>query len=244
MFKKIALICACLLSLVITCSKFIAYADSTEWARVTTDNVYLYADMDTKQRLFELSKSYYVSIVGQTDTLYQVAVMPQGNADFVQIVGYVYKSDLSLVKDAPVSPIYPTVKLTVTADSAELKLSPTPNASTTCAVLNSQQLCYYGKVVSYGTTWYYARYAGHFGYVEASKVTTPNVQLHPTPLPSTPANTRPSTPSDDTPTPTEAAPTAEILLIVFVVLLAVGLTLALFLPGNIKKRNNVFEQDI
>ena len=245
MCKKLLIICAILLSLVISCGKLV-YAETYDWARVLTDGVYLYATEDTKQALFELEKSYYVNMVAQTDTMYQVAVMPENNAEFVQIIGWVKKNDVSKCS-APAEPSYPTVKITALAESVDMKQSPLPSAQTSCAVFSPQQMCYYGKIESYGKTWYFVRYAGRMGYVEASLVTDPKVELHPTPLPQTPANTTPSTPSTPSTTPeppTTSSPASEILLIVFVVVLAVGLTLALFLPGNLKKRSNVFEQDI
>ena len=246
MFKKYILIVATLLSLVISCAK-IAHAESENWARITTDNVYLYATTDAKQQLFELAKSYYVSIVDETNSMYQVAVMPQDSDEFVQVIGWAKKSDLTVVSNAPTDPVYPTETLTVTASSVDLKLSPVPSSQTSCAILNLQQVSYYGQISGYGKTWYYVRYAGRFGYVDASCVSQPNISLHPTPLPSAPASSTPTTPpTETTPTPEKetSSPTSEILLIVFVVVLAVGLTLALFLPGNFKKKSTVFEQDI
>ena len=246
MFKKIVLIVATLLSLVLSCAK-IAYAESESWARVLTDNVYLYSSSDAKQQLFVLEKSYYVSVLGEADNMYQVAVMPQNSTEFVQVIGWARKSDLTLTDTAPIDPVYPTEKLTVTDVSVDMKRSPVPSAETSCEILNLQQVCYYGAISSYGKTWYYVRYANRFGYIDANCVSEPNISLHPTPLPQKPASTTPTTPPTDVteePTPDTGSPASEILLIVFVVVLAVGLTLALFLPGNIKKRNNVFEQDI
>ena len=251
MFKKIVLIVAVLLSLVISCAKIAyaenAYADTDKWVRILTDDVYLYTESEAKQELFLLEKSYYVNIIEETDSMYRVAVMPQNSPDFVQIIGWVKKGDVSVCKDQPIEPIYPTKKLTVTADSVDLKQSPLPSAAASCAILNLQEVCYYGTVESYGKTWYYVRYAGRYGYVDANALSKPDIPLHPTPLPSTPSSTLPTTPPTDTtpdPTPGKNSPASEILLIVFIVLLAVGLTLALFLPGNVKKHNNVFEQDI
>ncbi|MCH5153057.1 MAG: hypothetical protein J1F68_03780 [Clostridiales bacterium] len=249
MFKKIILILAILLSLVITCNKIayaeIAYADTEDWARVLIDGIMLYANEDQKQELFQLEKSYYVNIIGETDNMYQVAVMPENMSDFVQAIGWVRKNDVSKCS-APIAPCYPTVKLTVNGDSVDLKQLPLPSAAVSCAIFNSQDMCYYGKIESYGKTWYCVRYAARFGYVEAGLVSEPKIELHPTPLPQAPANTVPTTPSVD-PTPDlpleSNSPASEILLIVFVVVLAVGLTLALFLPGNFKKKT-VFEQDI
>lgn len=245
MFKKIVLIFAVLLSLLISCGK-IAYADTGEWARIVLDDVYLYATEDTKKQLFVLEKSYYVSIIDETEDMYEVAVMPENNKEFVRITGWVRKSDVSKCS-APVEPCYPTVKIAVKGNSADLMPTPDPSAQPSFTIANPQQMCYYGKIVSYGKTWYYVRFAGSNGYVEASSVTNPDIQLHPTPLPQTPANTVPTTPSTDTtPDPTQESklPASEILLIVFIVVLAVGLTLALFLPGNFKRKNTVFEQDI
>ena len=246
MVKKFILMVAILLSFVISCTK-IAYADTETWARVLTDKVYLYVSSDAKQELFELEKSYYVNVLYETDSMYQVAVMPHDSPEFVQVIGWVKKSEVTKCDTAPIDPIYPTETLTVTADSVDMRRSPLPSAQVSCAILNLQQVRYYGQITSYGKTWYYVRYAGRFGYVEASCVSEPNVALHPTPLPSKPANTVPSAPPTDTtqePTPEASSPASEILLIVFVVVLAVGLTLALFLPGNIKKKSTVFEQDI
>lgn len=243
MLKKILLF----LAVILLAQPSTVYADTGQWARVVDEGVYLYVAEDAKQQLFQLELSYYVNIIDETPSMYQVAVMPQNSPDFVQVIGWVQKSKVSLCTAAPATPIYPTVKIAVTAESVDLKLSPLPSASTSCAILNLQQVSYYGAIASYGKTWYYVRYAGRFGYVESSSVSSPNISLHPTPLPQKPANSVPTTPPDATTTPEteeKSSPTSEILLIVFVVVLAVGLTLALFLPGNVKKKNNVFEQDI
>lgn len=246
MFKKIVLIFAILLSLLISCGK-IAYAETNNWARVLADGVYLYATEDAKQKLFELEKSYYVNVIEETDNMYRVAVMPENNQEFVQIIGWVQKKSVSTCS-APVEYCYPTVKLTVIGESVDLKHLPDPTSQASCSIVYPQQMCYYGSITSYGKTWYYVRYAARFGYVEASFVTEPNIALHPTPLPQSPDSSVPSTTTPSTDTtyepPTTNSPTSEILLIVFIVVLAVGLTLALFLPGNFRKRSNVFEQDI
>lgn len=249
MVKKLILVVALLLTLYTSIfAPTIAQAEAVGWARIIEDDVYLYSTMDSDKKTFALEKSYYVEILGEAEQMYFVAVM-QNDTDFPKITGYVYKSQVTLCAVLPIAPYYPTVKVTVTSNSAPIRLSPLPSANSELTATNTQQLSYYGEIVSYGTSWYYVYYGGSFGYVEASNVSQPNIPLHPTPLPSKPAATVPSTPSTteptDEPSTVSASPTSEILLIVFVVVLAVGLTLALFLPGNIKKRDsNVFEQDI
>ncbi|MCH5151353.1 MAG: hypothetical protein J1F65_01690 [Clostridiales bacterium] len=249
MLKKSILIVACLLSITLVALIVVtnlAHADTANWARILKDDVYLYKTENIDQPLFILEKSYYVRVLQEFDSVLQVEVIPSNDVEFVPIVGYVIRSEVSMCVTPPVEPYYPAEVLTVTADSVDIKLSPVPSSTSILAALNLQPLYYYGKQENYGTTWYYVRYAGRFGYVDARAVSQPQVAFHPTPLPNTPSSTTPTTP-DETPsdtTPVESSPTSEILLIAFVVLFAVGLTLALFLPGNFKKRNNVFEQDI
>lgn len=246
--KSVFVVVLLVVAVIVTPVATVAQAETIGWARIVDDDVYLYSTADSDKKTFVLEKSYYVEILDEVDNMYFVAVM-QNDTDFPRITGYVYKSQVTLCSVIPIAPYYPTVRITVTGSSATLRLSPLPSASPVLTATNTQQLSYYGEIVSYGTTWYYVYYGGSFGYVEATSVSQPIVPLHPTPLPSKPAATTPSTPSttepSEDPTPSSSSPTSEILLIVFVVVLAVGLTLALFLPGNVRKReSNVFEQDI
>ena len=244
--KKLLVVCL-LITLVCAYSAPTAHAlgESSGWARVLKDYVYLYAEQDLSKQMFILEKSYYVEILESVDNVLHVSVM-QNEANFPQITGYVKRTDVELCAVAPLTPYYPTVRLTVTSDSATLRLSPSTSASIVITATNTQKVSYYGKVIG-DKDWFYVCFGDKFGYVDPHSVSAPNIQLHPTPLPSkesTPAVTTPSDPTTDpTPSTDRPTPTSEILLIVFVVLLAVGLTLALFLPGNVKKRN-VFEQDI
>lgn len=248
MVKKSLLILALLLSVLLsalTVVASVAHAESVSWVRVVEDNVLLYSSDDGKKQVFVLEKSYYLQVLDQTDLMYFVMVSPEG-ADFPKITGYVYKNSVKICDIPPLDPYYPTEKIVVTGSSAEILLSPVKSAETVVSAMNTQKMSYYGSIVNNGITWYYVYFAKQFGYVDSAFVSKPNVSLHPTPLPQKPVNSYPS--DNDAELPAEEtqknAPTSEILLIVFVVLLAVGLTLALFLPGNIKKRSNVFEQDI
>ena len=244
--KKLLILC---LLVILVCANSIpvAYAlgEGSGWARVVKDYVYLYAEEESNKQMFMLEKSYYVQILDSSERMLHVSVM-QNETNFPQITGYVKRTDVELCAIAPLTPYYPTVRLTVTADSAVLRLSPSTNASFVITATNTQKVSYYGRVEN-ERDWYYVCFGDKFGYVDVNSVSAPNIELHPTPLPSKEEKPTVTTPSDTTPDPTPSTgktpPTTEILLIVFIVLVAVGLTLALFLPGNIKKRN-VFEQDI
>ena len=242
--RKIVLL---LLLSLLACSSFLpmacALGEASSWARIVKDYVYLYAEQDCNKQIFILEKSYYVEILDIDETTVHVSVM-NNEPNFPQITGYVKRTDVEMCSTDPVTPYYPTVRLTVTSDSATLRLSPSVNASIVITATNTQKVSYYGRITK-DRDWFYVCFGDKFGYVDSTSVSAPNIQLHPTPLP--PKQDLPATtiPSDDTPTPApnNSSPTSEILLIVFIVLLAVGLTLALFLPGNFKRRT-VFDQDI
>lgn len=238
-----------LAAVLLNCSSALpSYAETVcPWARIVSDNVPLYADESCSKTVFILEKSYYVEITEELDKTYLVSVM-RNEAGFPQIVGYVRKAETERCRVEPIAPYYPTVKVIVTADSAQLKLSPLPSAENVVAAINTQYLSYYGQINNYGITWYYVYYGGKFGYVQNDSVSRPQIQLHPTPIESGQPVVKPTDPnapnSGDGNTEKNFSPTAEILLIVFVTLLAVGLTLALFLPGNTNKKQSVFDTDI
>ena len=224
------------------------------WVRVTKDGVKLYANENTDKVLFVLEKTYYLEVIAETDQLYWVTVM-QNQVDFPTISGCVIKNQVTVCDKEPIAPYYPTVKVTVSGDSAQIKLAPTPSSETVLTVTNTQKMAYYGSTYYYDDEWYYVCFCGKFGYVSAASVTTPVIARHPTPLEQ--SVVAPVDPGNDTPSnsggqsnpgghnvESPTATGAEIALIVFVVLLSVGVCLALFLPGNFKKKGDVFDSDI
>ncbi len=218
-----------------------ASQSDVEWVRITESNVKLYANCENSKVMFELQKSYYLQVLGEENGMYFVSVM-QNEEDFPQITGYVWKAEVTDCDKAPIAPYYPTEKIVVNSDCAQLKLSPVPSAEIVITATNTQKLSFYGEITSYNQTWFYVYFGGRFGYVTADCVTTPVISLHPTPLQEEVAVT--ITPSQDTETEAPTTNnTSEIFLILFVVILAVAICLALFLPGNVKK-NEVFDKDI
>lgn len=225
-----------------------AYAEAEyNWARVTKNDVYLYADEKCERALFELEKSYYIEVLDTIDNVYMVTVM-QNKTGFPSLLGYVRKIEVKATEVTPLNPLYPTEQIVVIGDSAQLKLLPMNSSENVIVATTSQKLSYYGALTYYGKDWYYVYCGGKFGYVEQSAVSKPKIELHPTPLETAQPVIKPQNPDDnagngDGNEQNGKTPTAEILLIVFVVLLAGGLTLALFLPFNGRK-NEVFEHDI
>lgn len=220
--------------------------DNYEWVRVNGDGVFLYANNYSQKILCILQDTYYLRVIKSEDTMLFVSLMGE-QSDFPAITGYVWATQVKKVKSTPLTPHYPTEYLTVNADSAAVKLSPLPSAETLVVATNTQKVCFYGEIVSYGETWYYVYFAGKFGYVRSAQVTAPQITPHPTPTEDTVPTVSPVDNDAEQPTPSDKntfSPAAEIILIVFVVLLALGLALAIILPGNVKKRNDLFSKDI
>ena len=238
--------CKVLLAFVLLCcfvQPNIAHAEQTKWARVVRDDTFLYATEDCSKQMFELEKSYYVEILEELTKTYFVKVDGQ-NRQFPALCGYVLKNEVRTCSEVPQTPLYPTEKVVVSGNSAVLRLSPTPSAEAIVVATNTQSVCYYGQVLAYGKNWYYVYFAGEFGYVLAQDVTTPKVNLHPTPIdiPQDVPVVVPPTDDTDTTLPEKFSPTAEIILTVFVALLAVAITFSLFLP--VKSKKQVFDGDI
>lgn len=236
-----------LLAIVLLCCCFCpktAFAEEVKWARVTREDTFLYATEDCSKQMFELEKSYYLEILEELAKTYFVKVDCQ-NKQFPPLCGYVLKNEVRTLSEMPSSPLYPTEKVVVSGNSAILRLSPTPSAEVVVVATNTQSLCYYGEMASYGANWYYVYFAGEFGYVLVEDVTAVKVSLHPTPIDTPQDAPVVAPPSDDVVGDTleqAISPTAEIILTVFVALLAVAITFSLFLP--VKSKKQVFDGDI
>lgn len=249
MLKTVCVV-VCAVLCVFTCLPTVAFAaEGATWVRVTKEGVKLFADENLDKVLFVLEKSYYLEVLAENESTYRVTVM-QNQVDFPTISGCVKKDAVEKCDEEPIAPYYPTVKVSVASDSAQIKLSPTPSAETVITVTNTQKMAFYGKTYYYDDEWYYVCFCGKFGYVSAASVSTPAISLHPTPLaqdviapviPDDGNGNASGKPEKEMP---KQSATAEIVLIVFVVLLAVGICLALFLPGNLKKKGDVFDKEI
>lgn len=227
-FKLLIIALMCCLTVMTCLNGSIAQASTPQWVRIVDDNVKLYTNANASKVTFELVKSYYLVVTAEVNGYYRVELM--GNTLlFPTIVGYVNKNDVQEVTETPVNPLYPEETLYVNSDSALLRLSPLDSAEVVITATNTQSVSFYGEITSQGETWYYVYYCGRFGYAPSTCFTNPNISLHPTPLPQEP-NDPPVV--DDNPTGgiTKPDSTAEAILIVFVVALAVALVVAVFAP--------------
>ena len=219
---------------------------SVAYLRVLDDGVALYTNAETKKITCLLEKSYYLAVLDDVDNFYKVEIMGK-DASFPKIVGFVDKNSVAICDSVPVDPMYPTVSITVSQSSAQIRFSPLESAEILLVATNTQQMSYYGSYVdSNQTLWYYVYFNGYFGYVKSIDVTKPQIQLHPTPLPQPILPSEP--PKEPTEqiqpnTPTTVDGTNEVLLIAFAGILATALTCALFLPKQSDKSKSFYTEN-
>lgn len=223
-----------------------AFADTPLWVRIVKEGTMLYTNASSNKITCVLEYSYYLKVLSEQGNFYLVELMPN-TSTFPKITGYVLISEVEECDAAPVEPTYPTVTIRVSASNAQLFLSPLTTSEVLFSATNTQSLSYYGEIEANGNEWYYVYYCGVFGYVLQNCVTQPAVAAHVTPI-KTEEPVVVDTPVDTTPVETEPQQTVvndnnTTYLIVFVVLLACGLMLAVFLPSDKKQNKPVYFEE-
>jgi hypothetical protein len=151
----------------------------------------LYKQPTTEQsdRLFILPLSYYVKIIGSTDTHYAVEYQ-ENSQNYYIVPGYVLRNKLTPEGSVPQTPFYASKELSVTTFSTILKKSNVSDSSSENTVLTLFQdykINYYGHLPSVdGGEWYFVKYQGYFGYVKGTDISAADIPMHPTPMPDPP----------------------------------------------------------
>lgn len=153
------------------------------FARVNSNATYLYKtptkSNDISNRLFLLEQTYYVRVLEQVnDDFFQV--------QYLDICGYVFVDDLTLVKETPACPYLDGITFDISPSINHCTIRTEPNSfddSNIVTTLSSpvKNLSYYGKiagsesVTTLGNLWYYCSLTHNDkeikGYVYAPYVT-------------------------------------------------------------------------
>lgn len=161
-----------------------AYAEDTTvppYVRIISNDTYLYATASNTKPLFALEHTYYAEVKGVEDRYYRVEISDNVGM-FNKIIGYVLISKVEAVNQIPLSPLYPSVTVSVTGHSAKLHLHPDENSAVLIRATISQTMAYYGSIVVGGINWYYVNCGDYMGYVNNVNVSKAAVPAHPTPL--------------------------------------------------------------
>ena len=141
---------------------------ATTYARVLTPtNIYrLSSNDETKDIICIAEKTYFVEILSQMNDYYKV--------NYNGISGYIKKNDVKEILQIPKTP-YPTQINIVIGSDCNLRSTPTTKSSVSniINVVNSGEtnIEFIGRVFSEetidfgGTTWYYVKFNGEYGYI-------------------------------------------------------------------------------
>lgn len=143
-----------------------AAAPQTVFAKVYNSNIFFYNSPinDDAYKLFEIPKTYYVELLANADDTDDVFFA----ARYIDVLGYVKKSDVQPVQGTPLQPFASNVNFRVFAPSGlDLKSTPLSNSPFN-RIVNVPYLC--TNLIFYGTlegdqmipekscTWFYCKY--------------------------------------------------------------------------------------
>lgn len=140
-------------------SKYARAINSTNLYKLTSNN-------ELGNIICIVEKTYFVQIISETEDLFKV--------NYNGVFGYVKKNDVKEITNTPNTP-YPTnIKLIIGSD-CNLRSSPSIKTSTSniiCSLKSEEsKIDFIGRIFSEeaidfgGTTWYYVKYNGEYGYI-------------------------------------------------------------------------------
>lgn len=139
-------------------------AESSFYAKVQNEDVFLYQKADSSTPLFILPKTYFVKITADADSFYL--------AQYRDVVGYVKKEEVVPMNGTPLTPYYLEDFRAFLPNGTGLYSQPDLNniyQILTVPYLYSNLLFYgniYGNAIpNKSNNWYYCKYEDRYGYV-------------------------------------------------------------------------------
>lgn len=141
-------------------SKTSAASAKTYYAKILSDNVYLFSDTsgNTTSRMFVIPNSYFVLLVGEKDEYYR--------AKYSGVMGYVKKSDVTAMDGTPVCPFASQSFRAFSQSGLDVFSSPYTDSPTVGKLSFLQDnVTFYGTTSGdelfpkSTTTWYYCSFA-------------------------------------------------------------------------------------
>ena len=154
-----------LIILGINCKTNINFANASSeeiiYARITTNNVCYYSAPNDSSALFYLPNSYFVQLLDNAGEYYY-------SARYLDLYGYVKKSEVTVVKGTPLTPFAEKISFRVISLNG-LELRSAPKSSSPFEILDTvpyleTDLVYYGNMIGEAmvpectNVWYYCKY--------------------------------------------------------------------------------------
>lgn len=154
-------------------NELLLFASSANYAQITNNTTYFYKTSNTIESIDNkwclLPKTFFVKILTTfNDTYYK--------AQYYDIIGYVKKNEVSLVKETPQKP-YPTIKNITTKSSTSCYMRTTPQIRTSINNIiktlpsSTTNIEFLGKIIgeeaidTQGTIWYLVKHNNDIGYI-------------------------------------------------------------------------------
>ena len=147
------------------------------YAKVITNDCYLYKQPDKTTGIFLLEQSYFVKVIDDVDTLFF-------KVNYLEFEGFVEKSKICFVEEYPNSPYLVGITFDV-YDLGNVCMRSTPvtlnnDKNILCTInVSKKDLTYYGKCVGeeaitgLGNVWYYCGYEDEYGNIFKGYIYSP-----------------------------------------------------------------------
>ncbi len=177
--KAILTIFSCLiLSFATLPPKKLALAETENYARVLSSEVYIYQDLNFQEPLFIVPYGYYLKVEQVNNDSVKVSY---GSGDYPTIFGYVRKSELSFVDYTPSTP-YAVIK--VSTDVNDVLFNDSQLKHPYFNVFKNEIMYCYGEIDSGDLVLCYVYYNKKLGYIDKSSLNPYTITNNPDPLPS------------------------------------------------------------
>lgn len=177
--KAILIIFSCLfLSFATFIPKKLAHAETENYARVLSSEVFIYQDANFQEPLFIIPFGYYLKIEQVNNSSVKVSY---GNGNYPTIFGYAKKSELTFVDYVPKTP-FGVIK--VSTDINDVLFNDFELSHPYFNVPKNEILFCYGEVDSGDLILSYVYYNKKLGYIDKASLNPYTITNNPDPLPS------------------------------------------------------------
>lgn len=201
------------------------------FVRVRGKNVYFYSSPSTTAPLFALIHTYYLKVTGAEGAFWQVEVL-EGGDYHTRLAGYVLANSVESIFTVPDAPLYPQLSIKVETSSAAVFSAPSSTSAVLVTALSSQNMGYYGKIITSDREWYYVFFKGYMGYVDAFNVSEPLIVYHPTPLSEEDPIEIIDEPNPPDPQEQKDLDSLQLALILLIAVPSVIIIIVIFTPSN------------
>lgn len=154
-------------------------ANTSEYARVLTDNAVIYEDQNLSEPLFTIPYSYYVKIEENLNGITKVSYGDSSN-NYPKIVGFINSEELTIVDYIPTNPYY---VIKVSTDTADVLFNDVKQTSPYFNVPKNEVMYYYGEIEYLDNLLCLVYYSKKLGFIDKTCLNPFTITLNPDSIP-------------------------------------------------------------